>query len=468
MFSFSWLSGRWALRAFVFLLFLAQVFLLSAPSTAHAQAGSFPVTRGPRVTPREFRGDVRAFAQLPHEVPAQVVIPLRDVPLDPNKQRLSGALEPPGAPPLLPGTTMPSPIVSFHGLDHDTWGAGWPPDPVGDVGPNHYIQAVNTSVGIYDKTGTQLAAFTFNTLWSGTGTACDDNNGGDPTVVYDHLADRFFVADFAFTGNGTTPPFYECLAVSKTGDPVAGGWWLYAIRTDDATHPWFADYPKMGLWPDGLYMTANMFNSSNFFQEVRVWAFDRTDLIAGATVDSVIADLGTTAYFSLLPGNLRGAAPPAGRENLLVSESQTAFSWQVWKFHVVYGGPGSTFTGPTNVSQTSYTFAPATVPSPANSLDSLRERMMMQNQYRNIGGTESLWVNHTVRTGASPAPAGIQWAQINVTGGTIVTTPVQQQIYGNLSNDGVHRWMGSLAVDKVGNAAIAAEASASVGATIAR
>ena len=24
--------------------------------------------------------------------------------------------------------------------------------------------------------------------------------------------------------------------------------------------------------------------------------------------------------------------------------------------------------------------------------------MMMQNQYRNLGGTESLWVNHTVRT----------------------------------------------------------------------
>src|SRR4029079_19351343 len=80
-------------------------------------------------------------------------------------------------------------------------------------------------------------------------------------------------------------------------------------------------------------------------------------------------------------------------------------------------------------------------------------------QYRNIGGTESLWVNHTVRTGTSTAPTGIQWSQINVTGSTIVSPPVQQQIYGNLAADGVHRWMGSLAVDKDGNMALGYSAS---------
>jgi hypothetical protein len=47
---------------------------------------------------------------------------------------------------------MPTPITSFVGLDFNTWGAGHPPDTVGDVGPNHYVQAVNTSVGVYNKT----------------------------------------------------------------------------------------------------------------------------------------------------------------------------------------------------------------------------------------------------------------------------------------------------------------------------
>src|SRR5262249_13232150 len=117
-------------------------------------------------------------------------------------------------------------------------------------------------------------------------------------------------------------------------------------------------------------------------------------------------------------------------------------------------------TGPTNVTQSTYTVATSTVPSPANTLDSLRERLMMQAQYRNIGGTESLWVNHTVRTSSS-GPDGIQWAQLNVTCGTVVTTPVQQQIYGNVGSDGLYRWMGSLAVDKDGNMALGYSASSS-------
>ncbi len=127
----------------------------------------------------------------------------------------------------------------------------------------------------------------------------------------------------------------------------------------------------------------------------------------------------------------------------------------MWKFHVDWATPtSSTFTGPTNVSQTPYN-QPVSVPQPTgDTLDSLGDRMQMQNQYRNLGGTESLWVNHTVRTGGAGSPNGLQWAQINVTGGTIATTPVQQQIYGNVGGDGHHRWMGSLAVDGQGNMAL--------------
>jgi len=60
----------------------------------------------------------------------------------------------------------PAPSSSFKGLDLQNWGAGWPPDTHGDVGPNHYIQAVNTSIGVFDKaSGTRLAAFTFNNFF---------------------------------------------------------------------------------------------------------------------------------------------------------------------------------------------------------------------------------------------------------------------------------------------------------------
>ena len=349
-----------------------------------------------------------------------------------------------------------SPIVSFDGLNFVADGAGWPPDTVGDVGPNHYIQAVNTSFGVFNKTtGAKLAGTTFNALWATAPAGpCNGSNNGDVTVVYDPMADRWFIADFAWVNS--SGPFYECIAVSKTSDPVAGGWWLYPVRADDNANPFLPDYPKMGIWPDGLYMTANMFDLATAgtpFMGVRTWAFNRTVMEAGSPLQSVFFDLSNT-YFGLLPGNLRGTLPPAGREEFLVAESQLVFGFDVWKFHVDWTTPAnSTLTGPTTVTQTVYTLADLTVPTPANPLDSLYERLMMQAQYRNINGIESLWVNHTVKTGPTGV-TGIQWAQLNVTGGTIAAAPVQQEIYGNLNNDGLHRWMGSLAVDQVGNMAL--------------
>jgi hypothetical protein len=431
------------------------------------------ISKPPLVYPAEFIGDVRLLPQgisaadrnlVRPELELEGPEPVEKKPLPEAEQ--PGKVQPPTVP--TPSAPMPAFSQSFQGLNFASNGAGWPPDTVGDVGPNHYVQAVNTSVGIYNKTGTQLAAFTFNSLWSGssTGTACDNSHQGDPTVIYSRQNNRWIVADFAFTAatlqNG---PYYECIAVSKTANPVIGGWWLFAYRADDAMHPWLPDYPKMGIWPDGLYMGANMFDcttatcSAATYQETRAYAFNITDLVTGAALRSVVADTNSTAFFSVFPSNYRGTPPPAGRENLFVSESGTLFTFEVWKFHVDFVGSGSTFTGPTNVSQTSYTLATTTVTSPGNALDSLRERIMMQVQYRNIGGAESLWVNHTVRTGLSPAPAGIQWAQINVTGGTIISPPIQQQIYGNLSADGIHRWMGALAVDNQGNMALGYSAS---------
>src|SRR5207249_1519461 len=106
----------------------------------------------------------------------------------------------------------------------------------------------------------------------------------------------------------------------------------------------------------------------------------------------------------------------------------------------------------TTVSQTSYTGSGTGVPQPntTNTLDTLFDRMMQKVQYRKIGSAESLWVVHSVQnSGATNRP---QWAQINVTGGTIATTPIQQQIYGPDAT--LHRWMGSIAADKDGNVAL--------------
>jgi hypothetical protein len=422
------------------------------------------VTRLDPVAPAVFRHSVHTLPQIglsKSERPKPRKWERDDlVPAQP-KTALPNAVEPQQAA-TLPSGPIAAPSASFAGLDSAGWGAGWPPDTNGDVGPAHYIQVVNTSIGIFRKSdGVRLAAFTFDSLWSSahTGTACDNNNQGDPTVVYDPIGDRWIVADFGMA-SFSTPPFYECIAVSRTGDPVNGGWYFYAVRADDAAHPWFPDYPKMGIWPDGLYMTANMFQGNNY-REVRLWAFNRSDLESGAPLRSVVVDTNTTSYFSMLPSNMRTAAgaPPAGSPNYVVAESQTAYAFQVWKFHVDYSGSGSSFTGPANVSQASYSASGGNVPSPANPLDSLYDRLMNGAQYSNIGGNESVWVNHTVRS-TTGTPMGQQWAQLRVTGGTVSATPVQQQIYPG-TNDGLHRWMGSVAVDKLGDLALGYSVSSS-------
>ena len=110
--------------------------------------------------------------------------------------------------------------------------------------PITIVQAVNTAFAVYNKsTGALLSSTTFNSLWSGagTGTPCDNSNYGDPVVVYDPWATAGLCWDFAFTLSGGNPvaPCYECIAVSKTSDPVSGGWYLYAInqtRVPGANH----------------------------------------------------------------------------------------------------------------------------------------------------------------------------------------------------------------------------------------
>jgi hypothetical protein len=367
-----------------------------------------------------------------------------------------------------PLAAMPAPLQSFEGLNYACCGSGWPPDTNGDVGPTYYIQTVNTSIGIFDKaSGTQLSAVSFDSFFNIPGTACDNDNNGDPIALYDPLADRWLVSDFAWTSaNLDSGPYYECIAVSKTSNPVSGGWWLYALRTDDAAHPWLADYPKLGVWPDGYYLSANMFDcvsqcgAASVFEGVRVWALDRASMLTGGALNEVHFDISANSYDEvILPANLRGTPPPAGSPNFFVAMDDNYLGTDVlhlWKFAVNWANlANSKFTGPTNLPTASFTPFLSNVPQPGTSaqLDSLGDRLMMQLQYRNLNGTESLWVNHTVNAGTGAS--GIRWYEIRNPNGSPAI--YQQGTYA--PTDGAYRWMGSLAVDHNGNMALGYSAS---------
>ncbi len=164
---------------------------------------------------------------------------------------------------------MPDPSLTFPAISNNSQPSrSWPPDTNGDVGGNYYIQTVNTSLAIYNKsTGALITQLTYDDFFQNTGAAaCNSGNDGDPVVVYDRFAQRWVITDFALPSGG---PYYECVAVSATSDPVNGGWYMYAIQISTTA---INDYPKVGVWRDAYYITFNMFsNHGSTWGGVQVW-----------------------------------------------------------------------------------------------------------------------------------------------------------------------------------------------------
>jgi hypothetical protein len=328
----------------------------------------------------------------------------------------------------------PSPTINVVGLDLNTWGSGHPPDTNGVIGPNHFVQSVNTSVGIFSKsTGARVAAFTFDDFFANSGTAeCDANNGGDPTVVYDVPSGKWVIADFAWI-NFNTGPYFECIAVSAGSDPVAATWTFYSVPAGDGRFP---DYPKFGSGPDAVFFTTNNFQG-NSYTGAGVYALRRSTL--GSATLQIQHITTSSSFFSLLPANLVDAAPPAGPEYIT---SIWNGRLRVWRFSVNWTTPSSTtFTSIANIA-VSYT-SQGRITTPGESVDSLSPRAMNKAQLRN----GSLWLTHTVHSGSF---SGIRWYEVvNLTG-----TPSIRQQSTFAPADSRFRWMPALAVDKQGNMAV--------------
>jgi hypothetical protein len=430
--------------------------LAAVPALAEGPAVKRNVESFAPVEAWVFKGDVRDLPKVPDWEPGD---PIKEIPRRSTKVPPPVPEPPPAIDPLLirqaglkSPTVLGPPILNFNG---GAFTGVSPPDTVGDIGANHYIQAINHSSGsqirIFDKAGNLAApAFILDTL--GAPAPCTGGLG-DPIVLWDNLANRWLLSEFSSGGNRM------CVYISQTADPISGGWFGYAFQA-----PQFPDYPKYGVWSDAYYVGTNESTAA-------AYAMQRSQMLIGAPAllqrFTVTPPL-SFGFEGIQPSDADGAAPPpAGapgmfwrhRDSEAHGSPGAADTVQYYEFHVDFAVPAnSTFTGPININVAEFdsnlcglvSFNCFPQPGGGPTLDPLREPVMHRAQYRNRGTHEVVVGSFVVDTTGTDT-GGVRWFEARRTAFPGAFTLFQE---GTVSPDPVNRWMSSIAMDGTGNIAL--------------
>ena len=332
-------------------------------------------------------------------------------------------------------------------------GGGYPPDPIGAVGPSNYVQAVNaTPVRIYSKTGTVMGTIAnMGSLWSpATG------NMGDPTVLYDKYADRWFLAQFGQDASSGANEIY--IAISTTNNP-AGTYYAYTFTSAS-----FPDYLKFSIWQNGYYMTSN--------QGGRMYAFERDQMLLGNAASRAVTATYTTGatsgFYCPLPADADGGLPPSSAGLPLFAYSDNAWGGglidgiQIWTMTVnwVPATPTATIantkTGasaiPVAAFDASYdpSWNDVSQPTPSTQkLDGIGGVCTFRAQWRKWTGYNTVLLNWGVKISATQR--SIKWVELRQDQTTLAWTLYQQ---GTYTPDAKSRWVGSMAMDDNGGIAL--------------
>ncbi|HEY6041881.1 MAG TPA: hypothetical protein VIX58_07090 [Anaerolineae bacterium] len=426
---------------------LRDVTNLTRPLTANTSSEEKEIRpdRGPAVTDRGFSGD--------------------------------GAIREPGLTPsiLANPPTIPAPLLTFEGLSNqDNFNAyGFrvnPPDSDGDVGPNHYVEMINLVLAVYDKSGNKLMGpIKIGDVWAGFAVNDCTDPSGDPIVLYDQLKDRWLLSQFTTRG----PIYYNCVAISQTGDPT-GAYYRYAFSAGE----FFPDYPKYGVWTNSYILTSRDFGPTVEYG-ISVYALEKNKMIAGNPnaravkffLDSAVVPINLMGD-GLLPPDIDGTRGPKDHDPAPIVGTQddggpygaTFDALNIWELEVQWqANPVASFSLAAQLPVAAFdSIFPCGPVSPRDCLPqpgitdrkqfldilSYRQRPTWRLAYRNFGKYESFVTNQSVE--ARPGVAGVRWYEIRRTDGEY--SLYQQGTYA--PNDDVHRWMGSIAMDRQGNMAL--------------
>ena len=323
-----------------------------------------------------------------------------------------------------------------------------PPDPTGAAGPNHYVHSVNSLVKIFSKTGTLLVGPVSLGTFLGIG-----SNSGDPIVMYDQLADRWFVSEFGSLNNSLA------IGVSETGDPT-GAYNVYQYSFGS-----FPDYPHYSVWHDAYYLTANIGTTN------KVYAVERDVMLAGGASPKIVGfplpggTQNTNTVLSPEPANLLGTNFPAnapGYVTYLQDDGWSGVSFdhlKVWEIDLDWTNTGnSTISAPLEIPTDPFNsvFAPfgtgdVQQPGTGQKIDMIGGIISYAANYRSFAGHNS-WVITFNTDIDNNDTSGIRWIELR----NDASNPwsiYQEGTYAPA--DGHSRFMGSAGIDAAGNIGLA-------------
>lgn len=332
-------------------------------------------------------------------------------------------------------------------LNIDGQYGAFPPDPSGAAGPNHYVQAVNSTYRVWDKTGSpETPPYALNTLW-------DRPGAGDPIVMYDRFAQRWFISQFYGSPDGD--PSGVLIAVSETSDPL-GAYYAYEFG-----YTLFPDYPKYSVWSNAYFMSANSASAD-------CSAFERDKMLVGDPTAGVIKMNFPSMYLlfnSVAPAYAEGPTEPDADEPCYFFAVQdnsypgvATDHIKILKANINWASPGSS----------SVTVHQSLNTSPFNSnfgggwsenikqkgstqrLDAIPGIFMYRAQYRRFADHNTIVLCHNVNVGGDVA--GMRWYELRDADDGVWSIYQQGTYAPDTENS---RWLGNLAMDANGNIAMA-------------
>ncbi len=328
----------------------------------------------------------------------------------------------PAAGPSAPTGLAPTSTVQFQGQSATVFS---PSDANGAVGTTEYIQSVNVSVAVYNRSGTLLSTGT-QSSWTGFA-----NASGDAQVIYSPGDQRFYASMLSFNPFTGAPPYYLIYGFSKGNSPSAAAtdWCFYQSSFGGKYGTILPDYPKLGQTKDFILIGVNDFDSSNNFNYtgsdiawVKKPAVGTITTCPSALMEGVkqnIKNADGTQAGTPVPGNQTDASSTG---YVIANEdpgSGTSTVLSVYRVHKNSTTGAAVFSSAKNVSVPAYAYPPsAPQKGTTDTLDTLDARLtnaVLAPDPRY--GTTALWTQHTVAGGAG---AQVRWYEINPATGAIL------------------------------------------------